>query len=97
MLEYTRANLAQPIRLEDAARNGAMSPRTLTRRLTKEIHMTWGQYLQAARMLRAMECLARGMQVTETAFEVGYSNMAAFSTAFREFTELTPSDYRAQF
>ncbi len=97
VLEYTRARLAEPLRLEDAARNGAMSPRTLTRRLNAEIHMTWGQYLQAARMLRAMEYLARGMQVTETAFEVGYTNMGAFSTAFRKFTELTPTEYRAQF
>ncbi len=97
VLAYTRAHLAEPLRLEDAARSGAMSPRTLTRRLTTEIHMTWGQYLQAARMLQAMECLARGMQVTETAFEVGYTNMAAFSTAFRKFSDVTPSDYRSQF
>jgi len=97
VLDYTRANLAEALRLEDAARQAAMSPRTLMRRLNAEIHMTWGQYLQAARMLRAMECLARGMAVTETAFEVGYTNMAAFSTPFRKFTELTPSEYRAQF
>jgi len=37
-----------------------MSPRTLMRRLKTEVHMTWGQYLQRARMLRAMEHLARG-------------------------------------
>ncbi|MEM9488287.1 MAG: helix-turn-helix transcriptional regulator, partial [Myxococcota bacterium] len=97
VLQYTRANLAEPIRFEDAARKAAMSPRTLMRRLSLEIHMTWGQYLQHARMLRAMECLARGMQVTETAFEVGYTNMSAFSTAFRKFTDMTPTDYRAQF
>ncbi len=97
VLEYTRAHLSDPLRLEDAAKRAAMSPRTLTRRLNAEIHMTWGQYLQAARMLRAMECLAEGKQVTETALEVGYGNMAAFSTAFRKFTELTPSEYRAQF
>ena len=74
-----------------------MSPRTLMRRLSSEIDMTWGQYLHRARMLRSMECLARGTSVTQTSLEVGYTNMAAFSTAFRKFTDMTPSDYRAQF
>ncbi len=97
VLRFTQRNLAKPIRLEDAAREAAMSPRTLMRRLSAEIHMTWGQYLHIARMLHAMECLARGMPVTETAFEAGYTSMAAFSTAFRRFTDDTPTRYRAQF
>lgn len=96
-LEFTRQNLAAPLRIEDVARVAAMSPRTLMRQLSGEIHMSWGQYLLTARMIRAMECLARRMPVTETALEVGYSNMSAFSTAFRKFTQLTPSEYRAQF
>lgn len=96
-LDFTRVNLSKPIRLEDAAGEAAMSPRTLMRRLQSETGMTWGQYLQRARMLRAMEPLARGTRVTETALEVGYTNMAAFSTAFRKFADLTPSDYRMQF
>lgn len=96
-LEFTLANLSMSIRLEDAAHASAMSPRTLMRRLQTETGMTWGQYLQSARMLRAMEILARGTRVTETAMEVGYTNMAAFSTAFRKFTDHTPSEYRAQF
>lgn len=96
-LEHTLANLAAPIRLEDVASEVAMSPRTLMRRLSAEIGVTWGQYLLRARMLRAMESLARGTHVTQTAFEVGYTNMGAFSTAFRRFTDMTPTDYRAQF
>lgn len=97
VLDYTRAHLAEALQVEDVARIAAMSPRTLMRRLNAEVHMTWGQYLQRARMLRAMEHLARGMTVTEAALEVGYSSIPAFSTAFRKLTELTPTEYRAQF
>jgi len=96
-LEYTQEHLADPLQVEDVARIAAMSPRTLMRRLKTEVHMTWGQYLQRARMLRAMEHLARGMTVTETAYEAGYSSIPAFSTAFRKLTDLTPTEYRAQF
>jgi AraC-like DNA-binding protein len=97
VLEHTQEHLAEPLQVEDVARIAAMSPRTLMRRLNAEVHMTWGQYLLRARMLRAMEHLARGMTVTETAYEVGYSSIPAFSTAFRKLTELTPTEYRAQF
>jgi len=95
-LAYTRAHLDQPVRLDDAARHGAMSPRTLMRRLQGEIHMTFGQYLRAARMLRAMEHLAEGRTVSETAHAVGYATPSAFTTAFGRFAAMTPSDYRAQ-
>lgn len=97
VLAYTLEHLDEPLRLEDAARRAAMSPRTLMRRLNAEIHMTWGQYLLQARMIRAMEHLARGEQVTQTALHVGYNSLPAFSTAFRKLTDMTPTEYRAQF
>lgn len=97
VLLYTQAHLGEPIRLEDVARHAAMSPRTLMRRFNEEVHMTWGRYLQQARMIRAMEHLAGGMQVSEAALEVGYASMPAFSTAFRRLTDMTPTEYQEQF
>lgn len=97
VLAYTSSHLDTDIHLEDVAKLAAMSPRTLTRHLQAEIYMTWGQYLQQVRMLKAMDYLAEGKTVTITALEVGYSNMSAFSTAFLKYTELTPTQYQSQF
>lgn len=97
VLQYTSDHLDSDLRLEDVAKLAAMSPRTLTRRLHAEIHMTWGQYLAQARLLRAMDYLAAGKTVTETALHVGYSNIGAFSTAFLNYTELTPTQYQSRF
>lgn len=97
VLQYTSENLSKDLSLEDAASLISVSPRTLTRYLQSEIHMTWGQYLKQARMLKAMDYLAGRMSVTETALEVGYGNSSAFSTAFSDFTELTPTQYKSQF
>jgi AraC-like DNA-binding protein len=97
VLDYTSSKLAADIRLEDVAKLVSMSPRTLTRYLHAEIHMTWGQYLKQSRMLKAMDYLAEGMTVTETALEVGYGNISAFSTAFLKVTELTPTQYQSRF
>lgn len=96
-LEYVRVHLAEDVTVVQVAKHAAMSARTLQRRLRDEIHMTFGEFLRSARMLRAMELLADGRQVTETSFDVGYSNMAAFSTAFRKFTDMTPTEYQASF
>lgn len=97
VLQYTTENLSTDLNLEDVANLISVSPRTLTRHLQVEIHMTWGQYLKQLRMLKAMDYLAEGMTVTETALEVGYGNISAFSTAFSNFTELTPTQYKSQF
>ena len=96
-LDYIRDHLSEPIRLEDVAEYAAMSPRTLQRKLDSEIHMTWRDFLLHARMIRGMEYLARGKQVTETAFDAGYTSVAAFSTAFHRFTGMTPTAYVSKF
>lgn len=96
-LDYIRDHLSEAIRLEDVAEYAAMSPRTLQRRLDSEIHMTWRDFLRHARMVLAMEHLARGKQVTETAFDAGYTSVAAFSTAFHRFTGMTPTEYVSKF
>ncbi|MEL6769614.1 MAG: AraC family transcriptional regulator [Bacteroidota bacterium] len=96
-LSYTEARLAEPVRLEEVAAEVAMTPRTLMRKLKAEIRMPWGDFLRTARMLRAMECLANDTPVTETAFAVGYTNMAAFSTAFKKHVGMSPSEYRTLF
>lgn len=84
-LRFTSANLGEALAIAEVADAVCMSPRTLMRGMKQEIHMTWTEYLQTARMIRAMECLARGTSVTDTSIAVGYASLAAFRTAFRRF------------
>ena len=97
ILEYTLEHLADELRLDELATLVAMSKRNLTRRLNSEIHMTWGQYLHQARMMYAMDHLARGMNVTETSFAVGFSNVSAFTTAFHKYAGMPPTQFQSQF
>jgi hypothetical protein len=53
------------------------------------------RFLHDARMLRAMDLLARpGARVTEAAFAVGFESLGAFSRAFERFAGESPRDYR---
>lgn len=72
-----------------------MSERTLMRRFRAETGVTLGQWRVQARMLRALELLARGKPVTQVALAVGYESTSAFIGNFREQFGVTPSRYMA--
>lgn len=97
-LELTRADLHDELRFEDIAEAVGLSPRSLARRFSEELGMTWRHALRKMRMIRAIEELAAGhSNITQVAFAVGYNSLSAFNSAFRDFTGQTPSDYRNSF
>jgi AraC-like DNA-binding protein len=95
-LRYIDDNVAEAT-VEGAAAAARVSVRTLSRRFEEETQTTFRSYLQAARMLRAMELLARPRaSISATAYSVGFQSAAAFATAFQDRCGETPSEYRAR-
>ncbi len=71
-----------------------VSPRTLRRRLAEE-GFTFQGAKNLARERQAKYLLANGnASLTEIAFELGYSELSAFSRAFRAWSGETPQVYR---
>jgi transcriptional regulator GlxA family with amidase domain len=100
VLELAAAELADPPKFEVLAKGVGLASRSLARRFQDELGMTWRECLRRLRMIRAIERLVdtdASASVTEIAFEVGYQSLSAFNTAFREFTGMTPTDYRKSF
>jgi AraC-like DNA-binding protein len=94
----TAERLAEDPRLVDIASEIGLAPRSLARRFEQELGMTWRAVLRRLRILRAIEQLAGTEHpVTQIAFDVGYSSLSAFESAFRDLIGQTPSDYRAGF
>lgn len=59
--------------------------------------MTWQQTLRRLRMVRAVELLSNTEDaVIQVAYGVGYASLSAFTKAFRDFTGLTPTQFRAR-
>lgn len=95
VMAFALAQMAEKPSLSDAAKAAHCSPRTLTRRFSEEVGMSWQQFLLRARMIRAMEQLADpNTKVITVAHELGYSSQSAFHQAFRSFCGETPSRYR---
>ena len=70
-----------------------LSERSLRRRLTEE-GTSFRELLQDARKVRAQTILSKpGMSLTVAAEQLGYSDTAAFSRAFKEWTGVSPGRY----
>lgn len=82
-------------RLETVAKNLHLSTRTLHRRLAAQ-HCKFRDLLAETRHDMAERYLADpGLQLSEIALLLGYSEQSAFTRAFRQWTGLTPKAFRA--
>lgn len=67
--------------------------RTIQRRFARETGMTFGQWRQQARLITALEQLARGAKVVDVALNLGYNSPSAFATMFKRQFGAPPSAY----
>lgn len=92
-----RANLAEPLTLEELGQRVGCSPFYLSRTFSEQMGMTLTQFLRQVRLERAAELLRSGkFNVTQAALEVGYSSVGHFSTAFHETFGCCPGLYPLQ-
>ena len=71
------------------------SKRTLVRLFPRETGMSFREWRQQCRLLRAVELLNQGERVTQVALETGYDNTSAFISMFRRCLGTTPTAYRS--
>jgi AraC-like DNA-binding protein/mannose-6-phosphate isomerase-like protein (cupin superfamily) len=87
------ANPADSRDLGEWAREVGASKRTLGRLFTAQTGMSFRAWRQQRRLLRALELLATGDNVTTVALELGYDNTSAFIAMFRRCLGTTPTRY----
>lgn len=81
------------ISLGELACRAAMSVRTISRLFPAETGLTLKAWRQRARIVRAMERLAKGDAPAKVARDSGFASTAAFSCAFRQVTATTPTNF----
>ena len=93
-MSLLRERLVAPTSLEEIGRKVGCSPFYLSRTFSAEMGTTIPQYLRKLRMERAAELLRSGKcNVTEAAFEVGYSSLSHLSQAFCQTMGCCPGLY----
>jgi len=82
-----------PSTLQDWARRLGVDVKTIQRLCARELGMTFGQWRQQARLLRALEQLAHGEKVIDVALSLGYASPSAFTAMFKKRFGQLPSQF----
>ena len=69
------------------------SGRTIGRIFQRETGMSYQQWRQQWRLMRAIELLATGRNIGYSTFELGFASDSAFIAFFKDMTGLTPGDW----
>jgi len=97
IIESFRNQLNENLSLAIIARQSGTSVRSLTRLFQTKLHITFVQYLKMLRIIRAMELIKdTDLNMTEIAYEIGYSNIAAFSNNFQQLTNMRPTEFKTK-
>lgn len=95
---YVTANFKDPdLSLTSAAEHASVSTGYLSGLFKKETGTNFVKYLTDVRMEKSIQLLrTTDMKTYEIAFETGFSNPHYFSVAFKKYTGMSPSEFRAK-
>ena len=94
--ERLQQALDDPSTLADWATHFGITTKTIQRLFSAQTGMTFGRWRQQARLLRALELLAGGEKVLDTALSLGYDSPSAFAAMFKKQFGQAPSAFFAQ-
>jgi AraC-like DNA-binding protein len=94
-LEHVEANLAEPMRLEDLAREAGCGPKQLSRAFRERLGVAPHRYVIERRVQRAIALIeAGGANLAQVAAAVGFSDQSQMTKLFRKVTGTTPGRIR---
>ena len=91
--EVIEARYAEPLDLEQVAREVATSRRQLQRVFVEVGGMSFRDFVVRTRLARAARMLEQGVPAGEVARRTGYGHASHFARAFRRVHGVAPSDY----
>ena len=93
--EFIKKNLDKNINLDMLSKKFEISKSNLNKKFIRKFQYTPIKYLNNLRMMRAEEILmTTNKNITEISMELGLNNPSNFTRSFKNFTGLSPSEYR---
>ena len=94
VLSHMEKHYTEPLRLADLARMAHLSQSSLQRSFRAIMGHSPMDYLIRLRLLRASDLLRKGeLNITETAYQVGFSDSNYFSRQFRRVMACSPREF----
>jgi len=93
---YMETHLAEPLNLDELAKQGHLSKYQLIRRFKASKGITPWKYLIKKRIERAQQLLTEGLRPVEVAHETGFYDQSHLHHAFQKKTGFTPKEYQQE-
>jgi AraC-like DNA-binding protein len=92
---FMDTHFTEKISVQDVADYVGIHRSHFTDAFTKQLGISPGQYLQQLRLGKGKQMLEETIvPITEIALSLGYSELFAFTRAFRNYYGMSPSHYR---
>jgi len=93
-IDYLHDYYSKDIKIEDLSDIALLSLRTLERIFKKETGLTLSKYQQMLRIIKSLELLSsEHLTISETAYEVGYKSVQAYTRSFQSVMKFRPTDF----
>lgn len=92
-VDYILANIYENISLDYLAELSGLSLSRFKQKFCQQLGFTPREYINFQKVEASKAMLEKGKNVTDTAIELGFSTSNYFSSVFKRFTTLSPSDY----
>ncbi|MFT7772791.1 helix-turn-helix domain-containing protein [Roseateles sp.] len=93
-LEYIRAHLSEPLRLEALAALCDLSLWRFARVFRERVGVSPGRYVNALRIQHAQKLLSQGVPAARAASEVGFYDQSHLNRRFKRECGMTPREYQ---
>ena len=95
---YIENNFQERITIDELSDKIALSRRSLERRFKRATNNTVNEYVQRVKIEAAKKIFETTRRnITETMFDVGYTDTKSFRSIFKKITGMTPIDYRNKY
>lgn len=97
--DYIEHNMEKNITIEELAKVAGFSKYHFSRIFSSVLQESLAHYVNRIRMEKALFLLAHrpDLNMTDIAYEMGFTDSAIFSRAFRNYYGMTPSGYRREY
>lgn len=93
IIEMLNTNPDNKLTIEQWAMKVGASSRTLNRLFNKNYGMGFSRWKQKLKILKSLDMLNTGAQLSDIAFELGYESTSSFITAFKKQLGCPPKKY----
>ena len=90
-VEWIRTELENNVSVKEIAASVELSESRFSHLFTENLRVSVRRYLLWMRLRDAMHLLAKGVSLTDTAYEAGFSDSAHLTRTFRQMLGITPS------